>query len=111
SKTASAGAWKVRSMRSVLVSVMSAVLVGEAGASLSRRPPRAVRRPLRSPKGAPPPAARRRCERSRARARRAALRLGALDLLGHALRRGRRGFARLVVLVMAPPPPVGRGLR
>src|SRR4051794_40340687 len=83
SNTAWAGAWNVRSMRSVVFSLMDRAVVGVATATASRRAPRAVRRPRRSPPGGPPPAARPRCAPS-------------------------RGAAVLVVKV---PPPVRRRLR
>src|ERR671910_1621650 len=63
SKTAWAGASKLRSMRSVVFSVMCRAPVGVAGAALSTRAPRGARR---SPTGGFPPPAGGLRERSRA---------------------------------------------
>src|SRR4051794_17143630 len=106
SKTRSAGAWNVRSMRSVLVSVTSGPpVVGVAAGALPGRGPRASRCPCRRAwGGAPPPARAPRGRGSRPRAPRAALR-------GGRCRERRFEDGRLVVLVVEVPPPVGRGLR
>src|SRR5690349_9275424 len=103
SKTASAGARKARSIRSV------SPLTGRLplGASCSPRPmlsPPAGRRRGRPPAAAAPPAASRRRGRRGSRAARAALRGGGVG-------EGGLEDGGVVVFVVAVPPDVGLGLR
>src|SRR4051812_12037925 len=101
SNTASAGAWKVRSICSVWVSVTQRPRVGVAGAPSSTRAREAAPRRRRRRRAGPPPPARPRRERSRVRSLRGPDALDLLEML-------RVGF--LAVLVVAVPPRVARGL-
>src|SRR5215207_8949587 len=103
SNTASAGAWKVRSMRSVLVSLTLRAPAGAAGAGSATRARRADPCPCRPAPGRSPPPARLPREPSRA---------GPRSPLGGGLgREGGLEDGRLLVGVVEVPPPVGRRLR
>src|SRR5215207_5457336 len=94
SKTAWAGASKLRSMLSVVFSVMCRAPVGVAGAALSTRAPRGARR--RSPTGGFPPPAAGLHERSRA------LAVLVVQVPPLVRRRLRIALGRVLPLVLAP---------